>query len=375
MTINSHTYEAFLLDFAEGRLTAEEITMLKRFIKSHPELGSWQELTEDLPVLADDELIFFEDKYRLKAPFLSEVELNINPANFDSFAVEYLENELNTAEKEAFERYLEINETSRTAFLIWQKTILQPDKSILFEGKQELKAKPGRKVALFFPWISVAAGLLLLISMGWWFGRDNSRTTSLTNPIHAMNSIKPLHINKIQANEQLIKLDKPEIIKPDKLIPEINFIENTIINNDMTYAAAKPFSWTPVASLFYTDDSKTLFFFYDGSAILAELNDQTAKNQKSLAGLILANTATKMIQTLRSSTPAQEAVLVESTDNSSSKSSLIRLAEAGLKTFNTMTDNELALEKTVNEKGEISRLRFQSESISFSKEYKDANAQ
>ena len=375
MNINRLTYEAFLLDFAEGNLTAEEIILLKRFINEHPELGSWEELTEDLPVLAGEEQVFFADKSRLKAPFLPERELRINSENFDSFAIAYLENELNTTEEQAFELYLESDKKFRQEFLILQKTFLQPDKSIQFEDKQALKAKTGRKVALFLPWIGVAAGLLLLISVGWWFGRENSNSAKPKLDVYAMSTIKPVQIEILQTTEQFVKLVKPEIKNPGSNMPEISFSENSLIAHEMTFAQAKPFSWTPVASLFYTDDSKTLYYFYDGTAILADLNAQTAKNQKSLAGLILSNAASKFVQTLRNTEPIQEPALAASTAINSPKYSLIKLAEAGLKTFNTMTDNELAFEKTVNEKGEISRLRFHTEAISFSRQYKDAKEQ
>ncbi|MBZ0242399.1 MAG: hypothetical protein K8F24_04225, partial [Bacteroidales bacterium] len=299
MNISIHTYEAFLLDFAEGRLSAEEIILLEAYIQAHPELGSWEELTEDLPVLEANELQFFEDKSRLKAPFLPEQTLSIKAENFDSFAIAYLEKELDITEKQAFERYLETDKTHQTAFLILQKTILQPDKSIQFEGKEELKIKSGRKVALFMPWIAVAAGLLLLISLGWWFTRENIRPTVLPETVYAMSSIKPNQIHIQQTADQAVRLVKPEIKNPGSRIPEINFTEQNAIPAEMTLAQAKPFSWTPVASLFYTDDSKTLYYFYDGSAILAELNESTVQNQKSLVGLILSNASSKIIRGIR----------------------------------------------------------------------------
>ncbi|MCK9452569.1 MAG: hypothetical protein M0Q90_12820 [Bacteroidales bacterium] len=374
MNINSHTYEAFLLDFAEGRLDAEEIILLEAYIQAHPELGSWEELTEDLPVLIEEELLFV-NKSRLKAPFLPEQVLSIHAENFDSFAIAYLENELNITEKQAFERFLETDKTHQKAFLILQKTILQPDKSIQFEGKEELKIKSGRKAVLFMPWIGVAAGLLLLISLGWWFAREDTKPSALHEAIYTMSSIKPTQIYMPQTAEKAVRLVRPEIKNPGNQIPEINFTQQNAIPAEMTFAQATPFSWTPVASLFYTDDSKTLFYFYDGASILAELNERTVQNQKSLAGLILSNAASKFLQSFRSTETMQKPVIVESTANNPAKYSLIKLAEAGIKTFNTMTDNELALEKTLNTKGEISSLRFRSESISFSRQYQPQKAE
>jgi len=368
MTINKLNYEAFLLDFAEGNLSAEEISVLNDFIKKHPELGSWEDLTVELPVLNASEMTFAY-KSSLKVYLQPDDKLEINSENYDWFAISYLENELDTNDRHQFEHYLKTHKARQKEFLILKRTILQADKSIQFEGKSALKKAAGLKVAMYMPWAAVAAGLLLLISLGWWFGREHTKAADFSTPMLSMNSIRPAQIETELASEKTLLLEKPEIKKPEKLMPEINFSEKPLIIQEMAFAEAKPFSWTPVASLFYTDDSKTLYFFYDGQSILAELNARTAVNQKSLVGLVLSNFAEKITSDLRRAETAEEPVIIESFARNSPKYSLIKLAEMGVKTYNAMTDNELAIEKTVNEKGELSGLRFHSESISISRQF------
>lgn len=368
MTINKLNYEAFLLDFAEGNLSAEEISVLNDFIKKHPELGSWEDLTVELPVLNASEMTFAY-KSSLKVYLQPDDKLEINSENYDWFAISYLENELDTNDRHQFEHYLKTHKARQKEFLILKRTILQADKSIQFEGKSALKKAAGLKVAMYMPWAAVAAGLLLLISLGWWFGREHTKAADFSTPMLSMNSIRPAQIETELASEKTLLLEKPEIKKPEKLMPEINFSEKPLIIQEMAFAEAKPFSWTPVASLFYTDDSKTLYFFYDGQSILAELNARTAVNQKSLVGLVLSNFAEKITSALRRAETAEEPVIIESFARNSPKYSLIKLAEMGVKTYNAMTDNELAIEKTVNEKGELSGLRFHSESISISRQF------
>lgn len=368
MTINKLNYEAFLLDFAEGNLSAEEVSVLNDFIKKHPELGSWEDLTAELPVLKASEMTFAY-KSSLKVYLQPDDKLEINSENFDWFAISYLENELDTKDRQQFEHYLKTHKARQKEFLILKRTILQADKSIQFEGKNALKKAAGLKAAMYMPWAAVAAGLLLLISLGWWFGREHTKPADFSTPMLSMNSIRPVQIETEPASEKTLLLEKPEIKKPEKLMPEINFSEKPLIIQEMAFAEAKPFSWTPVASLFYTDDSKTLYFFYDGQSILAELNARTAVNQKSLVGLVLSNLAEKITSSLRRAGTTEEPVIIESFARNSPKYSLIKLAEMGVKTYNAMTDNELALEKTVNEKGELNGLRFHSESISISRRF------
>lgn len=58
MKLSKHTYEAWLLDLWEGRLNAAEAALLKQFILDHPELGTWEDLSGDLPVLSETTLNF-----------------------------------------------------------------------------------------------------------------------------------------------------------------------------------------------------------------------------------------------------------------------------------------------------------------------------
>ena len=63
MNINNDNFEAYLLDYEEGRLDAEQAATLKAFVETQG--GDWAELTEALPRLAVPD-IRYEDKAGLK---------------------------------------------------------------------------------------------------------------------------------------------------------------------------------------------------------------------------------------------------------------------------------------------------------------------
>ncbi|MFO0356560.1 MAG: hypothetical protein ACK50A_06360 [Sphingobacteriaceae bacterium] len=82
--INLNNYEAYMLDYFEGKLSNEQIIALKAFAVLNPEL----ELNfEEELVQLENETINFSDKQKLKANFNDELVIG------------YLENTLNKEEK------------------------------------------------------------------------------------------------------------------------------------------------------------------------------------------------------------------------------------------------------------------------------------
>lgn len=127
--INVHNYEAFLLDYFEGRLNEENIQALKTFAAKHPELNI--DLDDNdlahLPVLDND--VVFEEKTTLKK--------NTMVAD-DELAFEYVEGLLDEEAKHRFEIELSKNPDLAKTLTTYQKTILSADPSVVFALKSEL---------------------------------------------------------------------------------------------------------------------------------------------------------------------------------------------------------------------------------------------
>ncbi|MDA3944520.1 MAG: hypothetical protein PF694_13395 [Bacteroidetes bacterium] len=371
MTISSLTYEAYLLDLAEGNLADEEAMLLEKFIREHPELGDWEELTEDLPLLQASEQKF-EPKVLLKAiADESENQPILNKEHFDWHAISFLENELNHSNKKKFRAFLAANPVLQIDFALLQKTMLTADERICFENKNELKVSASIKPVLSWQYFSaIAASLLLMLSISWWFVNDNTTTPVYTEPLIAMKSRPANNIftaNSVEINAVAGKADNTE---PNKLIPQHYQRSNTVaMMPSLAMTKAETISWTPLAGLFYADENRTLYYFYDESAVFAKINDNSSSESKSLAGLIIANAAGKIKQVFTGKDIAEPQAETQLASTKSSKiNSIIKLAETGIKTYNMLTDNEVALEKTLNNNGELHSVRFKSESISFSKQ-------
>lgn len=110
-----HNYEAFLLDYAEGNLSPEEIAELQAFIVLHPELNIDLE-NLSLPYFPG-EATFFEFKKEL---LKHDDELSA----FDQRMISYLEGLLNENERSAFEKELSENPVLAREFSVYSKTKL-----------------------------------------------------------------------------------------------------------------------------------------------------------------------------------------------------------------------------------------------------------
>ena len=87
MKISINNYEAYLIDYMDGRLNSAEIQQLKAFcVQNHID---FEELTEDLPVLENTDDTFDEKEYLFKnkiVPFG-----NINEDNYEERFIAYQE--------------------------------------------------------------------------------------------------------------------------------------------------------------------------------------------------------------------------------------------------------------------------------------------
>jgi hypothetical protein len=240
--INSHNYEAFLLDYSEGNLDAHDIVRLKAFLDKHPELEIDLE-NQSLPIiekeiisanfksslrkeetdlyneelldyiegnLAQKEIADFEKKL-LNDPDLSKelglyrkVNLVPDPGHACEFKQEmikteddlvlknriiaYVENTLSYSERTKLENELALNSGLQKELQLVSKTVLIPDSSIIYSGKDFLKKK--NKVIVLFSLRtagSVAAAILLLLGFALlynYYKSDSSDKILIAKKLH-----------------------------------------------------------------------------------------------------------------------------------------------------------------------------------------------
>ncbi|HRY33101.1 MAG TPA: hypothetical protein P5531_09075 [Bacteroidales bacterium] len=197
MGINRDNYEAYLLDYFEGKLQPEQVAELMVFMQAHPEfetdLDNFQMFT-----IQKDASIVFPDKESLKKNEIRPYAL-LTAENYEAAFVASIDGELSASEEEDLKIFIGLNPHLEKEYRMFGLTVLQPDAGIVFEDKQSLKrGSMGvlRPAATGWRYTSLAAaaGIALLIGLysnfaGIRFVPGGSSPSASTNESFAGNDL------------------------------------------------------------------------------------------------------------------------------------------------------------------------------------------
>jgi hypothetical protein len=126
--INIDNYEAWLLDFAEGNMSAQNEAILRLFVSDHPELNiDLEEL--DLLYLEDESNNVFDKKALLKKD-------SVSIEDAEQILFDAIEDKAKINEAEAL---IALYPKYAVDFDAYKKSILSPDYAITFSEKENLK--------------------------------------------------------------------------------------------------------------------------------------------------------------------------------------------------------------------------------------------
>lgn len=135
MNINRHNYEAWLLDYIEGNLSAEQVDELLVFLDANPELKATVDDYRNISFETGEE-IRFDAKEALKK---SNDVINNEPAAPLELMIAVMEGTCTAEELKMWERAVENNPKLEQEFHLLQQTRLSPDLSVVFDDKEMLK--------------------------------------------------------------------------------------------------------------------------------------------------------------------------------------------------------------------------------------------
>lgn len=287
--INIENYQAWLIDYAEGTLTPDEINQLKTFIHQNPHLK------EDFD-FAHEEIntttIHQPNKQKLSVDFKQHLKItptqNIDAENYQDYLIANLEGLLSRDEQAELEYFLLHNPIARKEAKIFNQTILQPDQKLIFENKAQLKKQTpvfylSLKKAIRY---SAAASILLFIAL-----------YILNNPEPKQNKITLAKGNSELTEENLPKKDEDQgQIK--KLLPEHETVNNvstkkikppseveTLKTNLPNTTNVKKINTLPVRSMAKLDTPKNLALpiglQFENFEMFAEIAPQKINNINS----------------------------------------------------------------------------------------------
>ncbi|HMN05618.1 MAG TPA: hypothetical protein PKD45_07815 [Flavobacteriales bacterium] len=179
MTPDRDTYEAWLLDHIEGRLTPGQVRALEAFLEANPDLGPEP---GPLPAIEASQ----EEAFRKEGLYKTFPPKGMpDAAGLDDFLVAHVERDLGPEQEQALKRYLQEDpEAARQARLMALARI--GAETMACPGKEGLKKQGGRVVPLWGR-LAAAASILLVMGLGAWYlaGTGGRGTQVADNTEHA----------------------------------------------------------------------------------------------------------------------------------------------------------------------------------------------
>ncbi len=162
MPITIENYEAFYLDYLEGNLSGETLVAFEAFLAAHPELSVEEE--ELITLQPSEESFDALQKLTLK----QGIDMgDLNAETIEFFLIAREEGLLSNEQSAHLNHWLEANAHYQQDARLYALTTFESDKTVVYEGKADLK-KPvgGRVIPMWFTGLAVAAGLALVFTIG-----------------------------------------------------------------------------------------------------------------------------------------------------------------------------------------------------------------
>jgi hypothetical protein len=350
MNITRENYEVYIIDYLDGKLNPVQSAELMNFLSQNPDLE--EEFNEFENIRIDPSKEIKPDKEKLKRNF-SDIQ-KINDENFDEFCVAKFEGDLNEYDEIRLEEYLKEHPEKQKDFNLYSKTYLSPDYNIIYPEKNNIKKISPfiRRKNLLLYATSVAAAILLLVLLVYMPGKDKGKISEIQvadNITEENISSQQEYENNTEVTEKLIPKEKKYIvlenIQSDQIPEKISF---NLLKGDKYEKRVAPEYITPISPQIIASVESTDLMIYE--------NINTTGNLYANKYL-LEETAEKDEETER---------YISIYGINISKIDIWRLAEAGIKGFNYLTESELLLNKKMSKDGEVVAFALNSETFSIS---------
>lgn len=228
MNISKENYEIWFMDFADGKLSAEEKVSLQAFLDLHPELHSEFETFRELhSITFNTEFVQVADKSTLKKNIQPTPAIHVD--NYTEFIIADMEGDLSENEKAELSSFIAKNPVIKKEQHLLRATKLHPDKAILFPKKNSLKKTliVGMRPVIIMRIAAAAVFIGIIFSLF-----QNSQNANITdfNPIvkttlpaqnNPENKIQESEIEKQMPEKEqfaiVTKTSDPVIKKAEKL--------------------------------------------------------------------------------------------------------------------------------------------------------------
>jgi len=168
ININISNYEEFLLSAIDGELNGEEMAALEAFMMQHPGIRKEYDLLQSARIIPDMSVTFgSRDALYKKAETLSAT-------NYESFLLDYVDNELNAQDKASLEALISQHPHIEKDLAQLQAARLSPDLTVTFGNKASLYRGKRNQVRPLWWWSAAAA---VVVGLAIWLIPGQQPTT------------------------------------------------------------------------------------------------------------------------------------------------------------------------------------------------------
>lgn len=205
MTINRNNYEAYIIDFLDGRLNHELKDELIAFLAQNPDIAAEVDGISDLRLNPSNQSIPFAKQLLKRSTKIGES--NISEADYLCIAA--MEGDLSPAEAKELDSLLESDPSIKQLYNTYEKTRITPD-SVKFPQPQKLKK--GRVISLYTRVTIAAASIAAIALIAFYF---NSTLVKTSN--QSMLADQQI---EIQNNQQVLPDRSTNIVASSDHYPE-----------------------------------------------------------------------------------------------------------------------------------------------------------
>ncbi len=205
MNINRNNYEVFFLLYIDRELSREEMQEVEKFLLDNPDLQLEMDMLTTTILQEETASTVFPDKTTLYRT--EDTESPVTILNYETFFVQYGDDELSNEEKAATEKFVYEHPEFQAEFELIQQARLTPETSLVYPGKEKLFRGEAAKIRPIFPvWTRYAAAAMVLLTLGlFWINRQSNDTTGTDQQVAAAT---PATVDSIQPP---VKSDQREL--------------------------------------------------------------------------------------------------------------------------------------------------------------------
>lgn len=173
--VDLHNYEAFALDFVEGRLVGDDLSAFKSFLENHPEIN------DEIDSITSDIINFenkteFDFKTELKKEALPGEEINTN--NYQTYFVAFHEGDLSEKSRENVLVFIKQHPDKSEEFNSFANLKFAPDENIYFPLKRRIKKST--PILVLYRGLRIAASIVIILGLSWYFSKMNESKPQYT---------------------------------------------------------------------------------------------------------------------------------------------------------------------------------------------------